>query len=103
MSNKKNYNKISTDKVKEIASQVENAETDVVDEPVVKQVFGVVCNCEKLNIRKRPNINADVVTVVDKGTELEINEKGSSKEFYKVSSTEGFYGYCMKAYISINS
>ena len=108
MSNKKNYNKISTDKVKNesenLDAVVEESKVDTPVEPVIENKIGVVCNCEKLNVRSKPTTKSDVVCVIPKGTEVEINKDKSTKAFYSVvskSDTEGFTGFCMKQYISI--
>lgn len=108
MSNKKNYNKISTEKAKaevveEVEAVVETVEAvevveEVVEEPVV--MIGVVANCEKLNVRSKPNVKSDVVCIITKGTEVEIQEANSSKDFYNVIG-DGFNGFCMKKYISV--
>ena len=111
MSNKKNYNKISTENV--VVDSEEKSTLDVVkseevietkEEPVVKVKIGVVSNCEKLNVREKPNVKSVVACIITKGTEVEIDESKSSREFYRVSSTsktEGFAGYCMKKYITV--
>ena len=102
MSNKKNYNKISTEA--KMAIDVENVDVAVesIEEPIVevKKLIGVVANCEKLNVRNRPNVKGNVVCIIDKGTEVEIDEAGSTNEFYKVASVN-FKGFCMKKYITV--
>ena len=104
MSSKKNYNKISTDKVKteseNLAPVVEESLVDAPAEPVIKNKIGVVCNCEKLNVRSKPTTKSDVVCIIAKGTEVEINDDKSTKGFYNVTSKD-FTGFCMKQYISI--
>ena len=107
MSNKKNYNKISTEKAKaenvEVVEAVETVGTaeavaEVVEEPKVK--IGVVANCENLNVRVKPNVKSDVVCVIAKGTEVEIKDAGSTRDFYNVITAD-FTGFCMKKYISV--
>lgn len=116
MANKKNYNKMSTEKVKVEATEVieetsvvvpEVAET-VVEDTVVETVpekkikIGVVTNCEKLNVRTNPHPTAHVELVINKGTEVEIVR--SEGDFYfvrKDNTTNGFNGWCMKKYISV--
>ena len=68
-------------------------------------VTGIVANCDKLNVRKQPNIKSDVVVVIDKGTEVIIDETKSTEDFYRVrsaSESKPFYGFCMKKYITVN-
>lgn len=102
---KRNYNKISTEQAKtsDIDHSVE--ETEVVEEVVeVEKKVGVVVNCPRLNVRSKPNLNGQIVTVITKDTEVEIDESKSKNDFYYVlidTGTEGYTGYCMKKYIEI--
>ena len=72
-------------------------------EPVVveKPKIGVVVDCTKLNVRKKPHANATIVTVITCETELEIIEAESTKDFYKICTAAGVEGFCMKRFISI--
>ena len=69
-------------------------------------VIGVVVNCEKLNIREDANKSAEVLCVINKGEEVEIDEEDSTDDFYSViyggNKSVSVYGYCMKQYIKIN-
>lgn len=103
MSNK-NYNKMSQKPVKEVETVVETAEVTEAPKPVeFVPVWGTVADCAKLNVRAKPNLNADVVFVVEKGVKVCINKKKSTKEFYCVSSADGqdIIGFCMKKYITV--
>lgn len=70
-------------------------------QPVVKFPIGHVANCAKLNIRKAPDKNSMVITVVDAGAELTINPNGSTEEWYKVRTIDGAKGFCMKDYVAV--
>lgn len=119
---KTNYNKMSEKTTKPVEAaeeitEVTEAETteEVATEPVVetkapaapKVIYGVVDNCDKLNVRFEPNVKSEVACVIAKGTKVVVEKSGSTKDFYKVHSvddgnaTEGFNGFCMKKYISI--
>ena len=66
-------------------------------------VQGVV-KASKLNIRKEANKNADVLTVISKGTGVEINLTDSTEEFYCVKvlvNSELTDGYAMKEFIDL--
>lgn len=105
---KKNYNKISTERAKAVEEVVEEAVLEAVEEevvenvvketPVKKPVIGVVVGCSKLNIRKEPSLNADILLTVDAGEQLIIHE--TVGDFYKVGNPE-IGEYCMKKFISI--
>lgn len=80
-----------------------NSPVEAVDEVVKEDVLltGVVTDCFRLNVRKEPDETADIVTVVDCSTQLKIDEKKSTDNWYHVLDSEGNSGYCMKQYVSI--
>jgi hypothetical protein len=63
--------------------------------------IGFVTNCKKLNVREEPRIDSAIVCEVDYQTELMIDENESTEEFYKVFTTAGIEGFCMKNFITI--
>lgn len=105
-----NYSKMSTNKntknsSTKIESKVEKVE-EVVESEIIEEVSkpekcrkGFVSGCKRLNIRKKPNINSDVVCVVDAGTELLIIKSDSTNEWFEVIEADGEKGYCMKKYV----
>ena len=76
------------------------SEPKIVEE--VKQHVGVVCNCEKLNIRKYASKDSEVLTIVDAGTELLIDSSKSTANFYKVCTASGIEGYCMEEFVEVD-
>lgn len=78
---------------------VEKTETVKPEVNSVKK--GIVVDCLKLNIRKDPKSDAKVVTIVDAGAKLKIDEEGSVGDWYKVTTEKKAYGYCMKKYVKI--
>ena len=79
---------------------------DVVTEPVVEKtpefVYGVILNCEKLNVRKEPNKEADVVLVMDSKTTFIIDESASTEDWFCVCSADGKrVGFCMKKFVAV--
>ena len=114
MATKKNYSKISTEKVK--AERTEETKVESTLEPVIsdsanevteapvekKTKIGIVTGCAKLNVRNNPSPNAAIERTIDQRTEVEIT--GSHGDFYCVRKgdvTNGFTGWCMKKYISV--
>lgn len=81
----------------------EVVETEVVEaapeEPKAKPVYGTVANCKKLNVRKKPKADADVVTIIEEGTKVSISLEESTADFYKVTLKGGAYGFCKKEFI----
>lgn len=68
--------------------------------PVNESLIGNVTGCEHLYVRSKADVNSDYVGIIKKDSEVEINEKGSTEDFYKVKSEVGS-GYCMKKYIKV--
>ena len=99
---KKDYTKFSNQKeITVIEPEVSAVEETVTEEPVVKEVIGVVVDCVKLNVRAKPNGDADVVGTVNASVDVIIDKKNSTNDFYKVCTAAGLEGYCMKKYIKI--
>lgn len=99
----------------EVKMEVESSETTKpasVCEPVIETVetkevpevvTGTVANCTKLNVRTKPSLTADVVTVINAGEKLTINVAKSNREWFYVSVDNGEYGYtgyCMKKFVT---
>ena len=74
---------------------------DSANEPIVEleTCEGFVDNCERLNVRKGASMDDAVITVLEKGSKVNIDVKNSTNEFYKIS-IDGVDGYCMKKFIS---
>ena len=106
-----NYSKISTE-----AANAEPTKTPTsvnqVDDPVTTPVVpelpeeddfrdGIVTGCSKLNVRAEPNLDADVILVIEKDSEVVIDLEESTDEWYRVYVGEE-EGFCMKKYITID-
>lgn len=70
-------------------------------ETLNKKKCGVVIGCENLNIRSEANTNSKILSVIKVDSEVSIDDKGSTEKFYKVCTSSGVEGYCMRQYISI--
>ena len=75
----------------------EKTEEAVEAEPVI---IGKVTDCIKLNVRRGAVITADVREVIEEGAIVEINEKRSTDDWYRVRTESGTEGFCMKEYIT---
>lgn len=64
-------------------------------------VSGVVTDCLRLNIRKEPSSNGEVLAVIDALSEVMVDTGGSSDGFYKICTAAGIEGFCMKKYIAL--
>lgn len=69
---------------------------EVVEETIV--VTGVVI-CERLNVREESSIYSNVVCVIERGTEVYIDTKATTEQFYKVCLASGVEGFCMRQFI----
>lgn len=79
-------------------------EEPMVEEPVVEEsepVIGVVTDCVKLNVREFPNTTAPILGIITAATELAIIEEESTADFYKICTSAGLEGYCMKKFVTI--
>ena len=109
---KKDYTKFSNHRVMEekpveIRNEIQEVEETIVEatEEIVEKkqpdVFGVVVDCIKLNVRKVPHSEADILCTVDASTNLVIDHAESTKDFYKVCTAAGIEGYCMRKFVKV--
>lgn len=88
----------------ELEEEAVNVEELLEIEDAVEEetVVGVVIGCEKLNIRKGPAINSDVLCTVPVNAVLVIDVNESINEWYSVITESGCNGYCMKKYVKVS-
>ena len=129
MSQNKNYSKFSQKKenvnLEEIFPETEAVEADAEQEPIMDpvveeeaeqaqeiveesqkveeavQTVGFVDNCERLRVRKESNVDSEELCIINKLSEVVIDLDNSTDYFYKVTTSEGVEGYCMKKFITI--
>lgn len=70
-------------------------------EPVKSEPKTGIVTANKLNIRKLPVIGAEVVTVVEEGTNLMVDPDYETVEWIKVYTEAGVEGYCMKKFVTV--
>ncbi len=66
-------------------------------------MLGLVEGCKRLNVRKEPQVDAQIVCEIDNQTEVMIDEAESTDDFYKVYTETGIEGFCMKKFIVVQS
>ena len=129
MSQNKNYSKFSQKKenvnLEEIFPETEAVDADAEQEPIMDpvveaeaeqaqeiveesqkvekavQTVGFVDNCEHLRVRKESNVDSEELCIINKLSEVVIDLDNSTDYFYKVTTSEGVEGYCMKKFITI--
>lgn len=79
---------------------VENEPVEKIEETVC-EITGVVTDCLKLNVREKPDKDAEVVTIVNCLDKLNVYLDESTDDWYAVRTASGIDGFCMKKYISI--
>ena len=80
---------------------VEDVEEEPEEEPVINHATGVV-KAAKLFVREKPDGAA--LTVISKGSSVEINLTESTEDYYKVrviKDSELQDGYCKKEFIDV--
>ena len=103
MSKHEDYTKYSKEPAVETKVVEPEVET-VVEEtptPVVEPKAAVVTDCIKLNVRKDPSTASEVVCEITAATELMVYENESTEEFYRICTSAGIEGYCMKKFVTI--
>ena len=81
-----------------IQDEIEEIEAVIETKPIIQ---GIVDGCAKLNVRKQPVANAEVVCVIERNTKVMIDENESTDEFYKVCTVSGIEGFCVKRFVVI--
>ena len=70
-------------------------------EETVEEIIGVVTDCLRLNIRKEPNKDSDVVVIVACLDELKIDPDASTDDWYAVCTVTGIEGFCMMKFVAV--
>lgn len=101
MSNKRrDYTKFSRESAEPGAVETVENNIEEVEETKPEPKIGIVTDCIKLNVRKNPNPNAEIICEVSAATDLMIDEEQSTDTFYKVFTAAGVEGYCMKRFVT---
>lgn len=93
------HDKLFVEDFEELIDATEEPKTEVVE--AVQMKFGKVVDCPKLNIRKAPDAKAQILCVIDRDAEVEIDESESTEYFYKIYLATGAEGFAMKQFIEI--
>lgn len=110
----------STEKVEEITEEVSNDITENIEEVIEEdinpevimpniedgiennEVIGKVNGFKKLYVRKEANKDSEPVGIVTDNDDLSIDINHSTDEFYKVITSNGLEGYCIKEFVKID-
>lgn len=101
---REDYSKYSNRQIKTKASELQKELPVAAVEPeheVSESKSGVVVDCFKLNVRSGPSVDSEVICEITASTELMIDEKDSTDDFYKICTAAGVEGFCMKNFIKL--
>ena len=109
MSKNKNYHNY-----KNYSNNKPNPETETVEETVTpknpaepttpqpeSQTTGIVSGCPRLRVREAASTNAEVLCEIPTDSKVTIDVSTSTKDFYKVTTSAGVEGFCMKKFIEV--
>lgn len=82
------------------AEIVEDTPVEEIEEEV-KELIGVVSDCLRLNVRKEPSKDSEVVAIVNCLNELKIDLDTSTDDWYAVCTAAGIEGFCMKQFVNL--
>lgn len=95
----------STDEVQETIEEVTEPEVivpNIEDGVENNEVIGKISGFEKLYVRKEANIDSEPIGVVTDKDDLSIDISHSTNDFYKVITSNGLEGYCVKEFVKID-
>ena len=88
-------------KVEEVVETVDAApEESTAQEEVSITKVAVVANCKMLNVRASASLDAEILTVLDAGEEVEIIDECPDGDFYEIICHDNISGFCIKEYIT---
>ena len=99
-----NKNPIEDKNPIEVVAEDISTTEEIKQEPKIEEtnyVTGIVTDCAKLNVRESPYPTATILGVISASTELIVDKAESTEDFYKICTSVGLEGYCMKRYITI--
>lgn len=77
---------------------MDNAESAEIQEPIF--INGMV-NTDVLNVHEEPKENSEVLGIIDRTTNVLIDDAESTEDFYKICTETGLEGFCVKQFITV--
>lgn len=100
-----NKEKIDNPYVEEDLHTGETEMDETINLEEIPEVASGVVKSNKLNVRKEPSKDAEILTTLVKDTPVGINLTKSTEDFYCVDvivNSEMTTGYCMKEFVKVN-
>ena len=66
------------------------------------EVIGKISGYDKLYVRKEATVDSEPVGIVTKDDDLSIDVIHSTDDFYKVYTSNGLEGYCVKKFVKVD-
>ena len=94
----------TVEQVEETINEVEESTNEIEEtkEEVTEEVIGKISGFEKLYVRKEASKDSEPVGIVTNKDDLSINVARSTDDFYKVITSNGLEGYCVKEFVKID-
>lgn len=75
---------------------------EVTEEPKTDTFLdGIVHNCVKLNVRKNPSIDSDVIAVINEQDKIKVKDVDTLSDWYFIQLPNGKEGFSMKKYVAL--
>ena len=94
----------TVEQVEETINEVEESTNEIEEtkEEVTEEVIGKIIEFEKLYVRKEASKYSEPVGIVTYKDYLSIDIIHSTDDFYKVITSNGLEGYCVKEFVKID-
>lgn len=93
--------RVSTEEpIHEVTEEINHVDKEPTIESTT-ELIGFVDGCEKLYVRKEGNKDAEPIATINRADEVVIYLENSTEYFYRVKTSDGVEGYCMKQFITI--
>ena len=92
----------TTEEVTEEVTEPEVIVPNIEDSVENNEVIGKISGFEKLYVRKEANKDSEPVGIVTDKDDLSIDVIHSTDDFYKVITSNGLEGYCVKEFVKID-
>ena len=102
MSNKNTRGKRKElDPIDEVAMEQPVIEEATEEQKTDMFLDGIVHNCVKLNVRKYPSIDSDVITVLNEKDKIKVKDADTLSDWYFIQLPNGKEGFSMKKYVAV--
>ena len=101
MSNKRRKSNVEEYYEPEFAFEEDKDKETEIEESEPTPVKGVIVDCKKLRLRKEPNLESEVLVLLNNGDSVTVDLDNATEEWIKVSTENNIDGYCMRKFILI--